>query len=303
MWGNIMLYMGSANRLIFWILIPLILFAFIAFRILESNFHHDGRRAEIAQQHAMNLRVSNEFNCLILGGSNSVFSLSAEQISNESDLDCYNLSLMNEGFSDRAYFDFIRNMSIDREQIKVIIYSSFYPLSSEAFTRRLQNNKYELGINGYKFSIAGRSLASYLRGYFQETQRSYPNPTLSGDFNFDLYDGCVSEEINNEWNIISIDDDFQNWIGNNLLMVQSLFQDANIYFVLPSILRSNESENKFTSFSKRLRAEVVKQSVTYIEQSPFLSSDVLCDEPHHGNPIGRENRTAELLSLLQNTNN
>ena len=83
MWGYIMLYMGSANRLIFWILIPLILFAYIAFRILESNFHHDGRRAEIAQQHAMNLRASSEFNCLILGGSNSVFSLSAEQILQE----------------------------------------------------------------------------------------------------------------------------------------------------------------------------------------------------------------------------
>ena len=123
MWGWIMLYMGNVNRAIFWFVIPFILMLYIAFRVLEWQFYDDGGRQLIAEQHAINLSVRDDIDCLILGGSNAVFSLSAEQISNQSSLTCYNLSLLNEGYSDDAYFNFIRNLPIERTQIKSIFYS------------------------------------------------------------------------------------------------------------------------------------------------------------------------------------
>ena len=109
-----MLYMDNVNRLVFWVLIPLVILFYIAFRLVEWHFWDDSGPQLIAERHSVNLRKSDDLDCLILGGSNSIFSLSAEQISNESDLTCYNLSLSNEGFSDGAYFNFIRNLPIER---------------------------------------------------------------------------------------------------------------------------------------------------------------------------------------------
>ena len=40
--------------------------------------YDDGGRQLIAEQHALNLRDRDDIDCLILGGSNAVFSLSAE---------------------------------------------------------------------------------------------------------------------------------------------------------------------------------------------------------------------------------
>ena len=103
-----MLYMGSVNRTLFWVIIPLILFLYISIRIFEWQSFDDGNRLSIANEHYQNTKVEKKINCLILGGSNAVFSLSAEQMSRRDELNCYNLSLINEGFSFPAYWNFIR---------------------------------------------------------------------------------------------------------------------------------------------------------------------------------------------------
>ncbi len=126
-----MLYMGNVNRIIFWLFLPSLLIFYIILRVFVWQNYDDGGRQLIAEQHALNLRDRDDIDCLILGGSNAVFSLSAEQISQQSSLTCYNLSLLNEGFSDEAYFDFIRNLPIERMQIKTLVYSSVYPLSNK----------------------------------------------------------------------------------------------------------------------------------------------------------------------------
>tara|TARA_B110000090_G_scaffold207189_1_gene258121 strand:+ start:1232 stop:2128 length:897 start_codon:yes stop_codon:yes gene_type:complete len=297
--------MGNVNRAIFWVVIPFTLMFYIAFRVVEWQAYDDGGRQLIAEQHAINLSGRDDIDCLILGGSNAVFSLSAERMSNQSNLTCYNLSLLNEGFSDAAYFDFIRNLTIERTQIKSVIYSSFYPLSSKEFLKRLEYNQSQTGISGDDtFQFTGRSLASYLKKFLQDKTLlqsiQYPMPTPSGDFNFDEYDGCHQEKISDKWTPVIIDEDFKQWLGDNLLTVSTLFSNANILFVLPSTLRSQESEDAFANFSDTLESELVSQSANYIAQSSFSDVSVLCDGRHHANAVGREIRTSELLLLLQN---
>ena len=195
-----MLYMGNVNRVIFWVLIPFTFMCYIIFRVAEWQLYGDGGRQLIAEQHAINLSNIDDIDCLILGGSNAVFSLSAEQMSNESNLTCYNLSLLNEGFSDGAYFNFIRNLPIERTEIKSVIYSSVYPLTRKNFVRRLEHNKTQTSISGETvFQFTGPSLATYVKRFLQGKSlligRIYPIPTSSGDFNFDEYDGCTIEGI------------------------------------------------------------------------------------------------------------
>jgi len=301
-----MLYMDNVNRIIFWLFLPSLLIFYIVFRVFEWQTYDDGGRQLIAEQHALNLIDRDDIDCLILGGSNAVFSLSAEQISNKSQLTCYNLSLLNEGFSDEAYFDFIRNLHIERTQIKTIIYSSVYPLTERNFLQRLEWNQRQIRINGEgskNFEFTGRSLASYLKDFLQDKSLfesvQYPIPTPNGDFNFDDYDGC-QQKIRDEWIPVTIDEDFKRWLSQNLLTISTLFPNANISFVVPSTLRSQVSEDDFSEFSDALEFEVVSNSVKYIQQSSFSDSSVLCDGPHHANALGREIRTSELLVLMQN---
>ena len=305
-----MLYMGNVNRFIFWVLIPLILLSYIALRIFEWNhYDDDGGRLEIAQQHSMNLSNRTDVNCLILGGSNAVFGLSAKQMSSDDNLNCYNLSLLNEGFSDEAYFEFINSMPINRMEIAYVFYSTVYPLTADHFTKRLKNNEDNIDIVGESnFQLVQVSLAARLNGLLQEKpffpSHRYPNPTASGDFNFELYERCDSASVKaHEWDLTDEEDAVKNWRNANLSRIQSLFQNAQVYFVLPSTLRSNVNKDDLATFFNFLQAELAKQSVTYIEQSPFPSRDVVCDGILHANELGREIRTSELLKLFYSQNN
>ena len=299
-----MLYTGNVNRIIFWVLIPIILLFYIAFRVLEWHLWDNEGLKLVAEQHAINLGKRDDIDCLILGGSNAIFSLSAEQISKESDLTCYNLSLAKEGFSDGAYFDFILNLSFEKKEIKKIIYSPIFPLSRELFAERLEYNQLKINISGdMGFKFVGRSLAAYAREAMQGKplfqSRRFPLPVSSGDFNFIEYDNCKPEKIDDQWYPVTINQDFKQWLQNNLMTIKNLFPNANISFVLPSTLRSKISGGRFSTFSNSLQSEVVKQSVNYIEQSPFTDISILCDGTHHANSIGRKIRTSELLFLLQ----
>ena len=297
-----MLYMGNVNRVIFWLVLPSLLIFYIVFRVVVWQNYDDGGHHLIAEQHALNLSDRDDIDCLILGGSNAVFSLSAEQISKQSNLTCYNLSLLDEGFSDEAYFEFIRNLPIERTQIKTILYSSAIPLHNRYFFERLEAKQRQIDIAGDNdFKFTGPSLAFYLKNLLQgKSLLKYPMPTSNGDFNFDEYYGCQQDKINDIWIPVTIDEDFKRWLSQKLLTIGTLFPNANISFVVPSTLRSQVTEDDFAEFSDALGFEVVSNSVNYIQQSMFSDVSVLCDGTHHANALGREIRTSELLGLMQN---
>ena len=300
-----MLYTGNVNRLLFWIFIPLILFSFISFRIIEWHIYNDGGRKEIAYQHSLNLRSLDDINCIILGGSNSFFSLSAEQMSRNDKFNCYNLSLINEGYSDESYFAYVKSMPINRTKIAYVFYSTAYLLSNDkVFAERLKNNEDKIGISGdFSFKLFGGSLALRLKNFLEDKPFSpsyllYPNPNENGDFNFELYDGCDPERIDNNWSLTSRQDELKKWIKSNLLRIKSLFQNAEVYLVLPSKLENNSNRADLARLSNYLQTEADDQFFTYIEQSMFSNIDLLCFGFQHANQIGRKIRTSELLDLI-----
>ena len=300
-----MLYTDNVNRLIFWVLIPLVLFSFISFRIIEWQIFKDGGRKEIAQQHLENLRNLKDINCLILGGSNSFFSLSAEQMSRNDEFNCYNLSLINEGYSDESYFAYVKSMPIKQIEIAHVFYSTAYLLADDkVFAERLKNNANKIGISGdSSFRLFGGSLALRLKNFlegkpFSPSYLLYPNPNERGDFNFELYDGCDPERINNSWSLTTKQDELKNWIKSNLLRIKNLFPNAEVYLVLPSKLANSLNKANLANLSNYLQAQANDQSFRYIEQSLFSNTDELCFGFQHANQIGRKKRTTELLDLI-----
>lgn len=281
----------------------------MSYRITDWQWYlNDKQNIEIANEHATNLSNLKNINCLILGGSNSAFSLSAEQMSRYSDLNCYNLSLFNEGGSDDAYYDYVRGISFNKLQITNVFYSSFFASFDKPFAIKMQANKDKIGINGdHRFKLLGVSLASRLQNLLQGKSFfpsvKYPSPTKKGDFNFSLFEGCESSNIVDTFNLPEVNDVYKNWLNSNLSRIQSLFQNAQVYFVLPSTLRTAVSNEELASFSASLQQNLKKRSIIYLEQSRFSNRDVLCDNTHHANDLGRKIRTVELIKLIDLQNN
>lgn len=305
-----MLYMGNVNRILFWLVIPLILFSFLIFRLAVWQNLPDGGRLSIANQHHTNITSNVEINCLILGGSNSVFSLSAEQISNNTEFNCYNLSLLNEGYSFYAYWNFIKSLPFDKNNIKHIFYSSVLPTQNDKYYySKVKNAESAIGITGdHSFRLVDRSLASHLANLlkgkdFFEAPKYYPLPNKYGDFNFSKYNNCGYNNVGNEygslyWQDIKL---LTKWTDSQLNEMKSLFINANLYFLLPSVLYG-EKHNDF-EFSKTIKEiesvilnfDNLPNKTKLIVQPAYNDLQVICDAPHHANSIGREIRTRDLI--------
>ena len=101
---------------------------YLSFRVIEWTLFDDGNRTEIAKKILADMAAEPGINCLILGGSNSVFGISAKQISEVLNFKCYNLSMLNQGYSSSAYWSFVEDaLDGNEKQIKYVIYSSIMP--------------------------------------------------------------------------------------------------------------------------------------------------------------------------------
>ena len=298
-----MLYTGNVNRIIFWVLIPLVLTFFFVFRVFEWQLKDDGGRQKIVEQHAINLTNISDIDCLILGGSNAVFSLSAEQLSNAEDLNCYNLSLLNEGYSFSGYWGVLKSMPIDLSNIRHVFYSSVVPYRNDSYLFEKQKNEREgFTISGDPaFSLLGRSLASYLKNGLQfGSSVSYPLPTEYGDFDFSKFNHCKEDVKGNSRQMTDLGS-LMNWAEAQFRTISTLFPNARLYFIFPSELKG---ENFDTTLQKDLIRTIHNLTINFdstsiIVQPPFESSLQLCDAAHHSNNYGREWRTRDLIGRLK----
>lgn len=304
-----MLYTANVNRFLFWLGIPLILCFFVIFRLFESQNISDGGRLSIANQHHINITFNDEINCLILGGSNSFFSLSAEQMSNYTEFNCYNLSLLNEGYSFYSYWNFINSLPFDKNNIKHIFYSSIIPIKNDKYYYdKVKNAESGIGIEGdQSFSLIDRSLASYLynlfigKGFF-DAIHSYPLPNNYGDFDFLKFKQCEYSSSSNTfgslyWQDINL---LKGWVNSQLNEIKSLFPKANLYFLLPSVLFKEKSFNFDNNAVNTVKSAVSNfdnspNKTMFIVQPAYSDVSVICDAPHHANSIGRAIRTRNLI--------
>ena len=288
---------------------PIIALVIFFLRIIEWYNFDDGNRSSIAHQHYLNTQTDLELNCLILGGSNSVYSLSAEQMSRNERLNCYNLSLINEGFSSRTYWNFIKSLSLDRNKMNYIFYSSMVSeLDEEYYFQKLLNDRQNISLSGKKpFSFNGKSFASYAfefisKGEFSKTIQ-YPLPTKYGDFDFSKF-SCkfiYSEEKRN-WQDMSI---LKTWVSSQLNQMKILFPNAQIFFLKPSLLRGDMFDKKANiKVTQSLESLIIdidgsQNKINFIVEPHFYDTKYMCDSNHHTNPIGREIRTKNLLNSFE----
>jgi len=267
---------------------------------------------DIANMHIQNIQVMSKIDGIILGGSNSFFSLSAEIFSSKRNEDWYNFSLLDQARSDKNYWSFIETSlsESNRADIKTVIYSSLSPMGKNHITERM-DNKYGLeGDTAFKV-VPKISFASHLKKFLknqnfnQNNKKIHPLPNKFGDFKFNEY-LCELDEINLSFKRNTNRTELISWLENELSSINKLFQNAKIFIVLPSEFyrKGNNDAMKINLTSKILASGIKDFSIKFdtevylVHQPPFPSRDMMCDARHHANQEGRIFRSTNLLESL-----
>ena len=298
-----MLYTDNVNKIIWQILLPILFIVFFSYIFIETySLRQENKYSEdVIQKHLINLDSKTNLTGqegLILGGSNSVFSLSAEILTELSSLNWYNLSLLNEGVSKENYFSFIDD-NLDEEfrsQIKVIVYSSIVPFRKNLILDRKKSKRDIYGNPNY-FRLPQKKLITFIKEKLEGSSNkslNFPMPNKFGDFNFKEFSCIEKEKIKFEHEELSVA--FE-WTEDLLKTSKYLFPNAKIIFLYPSQFQPDKlEEDKGKKIFEGLSRELHKydRSTFFYYQKQFASQNLICDDFHHANEKGRKFRTNDL---------
>ncbi len=121
--------MVSANRFIRTAVIPLIIVAYGVFLLIDHD--HYSPVIDAGRDHIQNIQKIGSIEGLLFGGSNVVYSLSAEFLSHHMGIKWYNASVMNELRTIERHKNFIQDLSarIDPAKVRYVVYLKSYPFT------------------------------------------------------------------------------------------------------------------------------------------------------------------------------
>lgn len=303
-WDLGLQYMDNVNRYLWRIGLPILALIYLCFLVFEHSDLQDENRSNIAAKHQANSSTKDVVDGVILGGSNAAFSLSANMLNDKNRHSWLNLSLLNEGFTDENYWTFIEQTLSENQRfsVKEVVYSSITPLRTNFLRERNESSAdlygaVPLGV------LPSRSIAGYLKALTFKNG-GYPLPTSLGDFDFSKFecninDGAIKFERNLNEQEVDV------WVQAQLTKLTSIFPKSVIYFVVPSEFYGKAlDERKAYQSDEMLRNSVEEfnkntgNKIVFIRQKFFPSKDLICDDIHHANQLGRIWRTNELAKRL-----
>lgn len=275
--------------------------SYIAYLLIDYNVQHTNWRKNFGlTKREMATRTS--FNAVLVGGSNVAYSLSAKQLSTETKDSWFNFGLSSEGFTDKNYWQYIRESltTEKRAAINLVVYSSVASLRSKylAMRERATENTW-WGSSPFGF-IPKQSFARWLKNVGHTKPPPYPPPVDRGDFDFDKKD-CPQnyvDKFERETDELAL----AAWIKSEIYSIRELFPNAEIAFVIPSEFYGNlyneKASNAVNETLKKALATIPDNRIRFFSQSTFSSKAITCDNRHHGNFKGRQLRTQELAQWL-----
>ena len=301
--------MDNVNKIILWIILPFLFLLYFSYLIFDYYQSSNNGAPEIVNQHKNNTLHNSNINSVILGGSNAFFGLSAEMLTKESGDNWLNLSIINEGYSDKNYWKFINN-TLSKEQrlsVKTVVYSSIVPFQTQInFQNRFDSS---IQIDGsFGFDILPKmSLAAYLKKHVvnnENNENKFPIPNSFGDFDFDKFKCTLPDEKDNY--PADIDNkELSIWLKNQLNELKQYFPKSTIYFIFPSQFYNKDyDKNKIKKLSKFTDKYIDKYNKDYeskfifINQPEIPNKNLICDDFHHPNKAGRIWRTNNLINHI-----
>jgi hypothetical protein len=300
--------MVNANRFINIAAIPLALIAYVVFVWIDHT--HPTTRDQYERDPDVKVHMQNVQNrrvdALVFGGSNAIFSLSAEYLSYNTGMNWYNASLYGELGSISDYRNFIRDLSarIDRTKVRYVVYSSIFSYAPWEITNT-QSAKRVKRVNGEGIKPSGSVLGYIMQRLRQGARREVQRNSV-GDFVFESVKCALTEnpEYHREDEDASAD-----FLVDNAIFFVSVFPNASILIVLPSEYYGASFDdsiferNLSTKFYGLLRQKYhFEGMIKIIFQPPYSSITQVCGVQYHANEGGRVWRTENLIESIRAKN-
>ncbi|MBE0472430.1 MAG: hypothetical protein IBX55_23345 [Methyloprofundus sp.] len=297
-------FMVSVNKFSLYIGIPLLLVIYLAYVLGSFFFYDDQGRLEAIETHFNNVAERQDINAIILGGSNSLFSLSADMLSEQTPMRFYNASIVNEGFSSQNYFKFIEDLftSKQAEKVKLVFYSPIHIVRSDEQMNEAKTRKKDiLGKEDFPGLLPEKTFARFLIDQLKsltKQERFYGNVTSQGDFIFKGFNCEYEPGRESEFKAPSTDAVLSR-INERQNFVQTKFPNARLVIVFP--LEYDADPSIRNHYFNRVSSKLKDESIEFIIQESTQDSSLICDAKHHTNDKGRTFRTNDLINqLLEN---
>lgn len=294
-------FMVNVNRLSLYVGIPLLLVIYLVYVLGSFFFYDDQGRQQAIDSHYENVATKSDINALILGGSNAVYSLSAEMLTDQTPFRFYNASIVNEGFGTRNYFGFIDDLITDEqaEKTKLVIYSSVLFVRSVTNIPGFEDEILDiLGQRNYPQLLPEKTFARFLIDQLKPSKsvsRSYGSITSLGDFDFERFICEYNASLEAEFEAPSFDE-VSKWIYERQSFVQTKFPNAQVIMVFPLEFDANPTLRN--QYFDQIGSKLKEEGVEYVIQRSTQDTSLICDAKHHANDKGRMVRTNDLIKQL-----
>jgi hypothetical protein len=301
-----MLSMVNANRFISGGAIPLVLLAYAVFIWIDHV--HAAREYEHESDvklHMQNFKNGRSVDALVFGGSNAVYSLSAEYLSYNTGLKWYNASLVGELDTSDRYNNFVRELSarIDRTKVRYVVYSSAFP-----YLPGLIDFQAKKGLKGIGIKPSG-SVLGYIVRYISGDVPTYDSLRTNsfGDLVFESVKCAFNKKSPKHQR--EEEDTSAAFLVDKAIFFASIFPNASILIVLPSeyygVASFDDSifeQDLRTKFYGLLRQKYHFEGMAkIIFQPPYSSITQVCDNESHADEDGRVWRTRNLIESIRAT--
>ncbi|MEY4899330.1 MAG: hypothetical protein RL294_1141 [Actinomycetota bacterium] len=249
---------------------------------------------------------------VIVGGSNAVYSLSAERLSELSGETWFNAALPREGFTQENMTAFVDEFvnSVDVDKISTVIISSarHWHVGRRDRSKESETDT-ELGFDGMKdspFWLPSQSLWDFVSG---PPAKVFPIFISShGDLVHDATDLCKPNlrAVKTEW---ATDREIDSLLESWLPLIQSRFPNATVVITIPSrytVERADPAAN--ADYLERLQAridawigahpETAGIQISTVLETNYDDPSLVCTTGGHYNATGRLLRTDALYAML-----
>lgn len=249
---------------------------------------------------------------LIVGGSNAVYSLSAERLSELSGETWFNAALPREGFSEENMTTFVDEFvnSVDANKISTVVISSarHWHVGRRDRSKESETDT-ELGFEGVKdapFWLPSQSLWDFISG---PSAKIFPTIVASqGDLVHDATDLCVPNlrAVKTEWATNrEIDVLLESWLP----LIHSRFPHAAMVITIPSRFMVERADPAASAdYLERLQAridawigahpETAGIQISTVLETNYDDPSILCTTGLHYTATGRLLRTDALYAML-----
>lgn len=288
-----MQHMGNVKKLIYTyisivFLICYLIYMFVDNRASSEEFILNNEKNNIELFLIKNKRID----AIIIGGSNALQGISAEDLSKYSNKYFYNLSFNSEMSYHANYFKYLKLTTADsiRKKIRLVVYSSINLYSENIFVALEDTNivRIQKRIN----IIPTLSIISRLNTKYRLGSSDYVKYTHHGDF--ENYTSSLSYLNDFEFKHSPLSQMIE-FIVFKKKQLSLLYPNAKIVITAPPFY--SKTPNYQNNYILKLSQELEKRDIYFIAEQANSNKQIWHNNVHL-NKVGRKIRSKELYNML-----